>query len=119
MFQIALNYRCSILQYSTVTVFCPESVNYIQSESGTLEDFLLKTAAEIHASCEDGSLEEVFTPVLDVIRQRFMSDFTLMHPEVNKFIKFTMFFTKSAPLAEVGQLEQYGVICKEEKINIT
>ncbi|KAH3871035.1 ubiquitin conjugation factor E4 A-like [Dreissena polymorpha] len=77
-----------------------ETCHY-QAESGTLEDFLLKTAAEIHASSEDGSLEQVFTPVLDVIRQRFMSDFTLMHPEVNKFIKFTMFFTKSAPLAEM------------------
>ena len=67
-----------------------------------MKEFFTSTAAEIHNNSEDGSLLQVFTPALDVIKSKFQNQLTLMHPEVNRYIDLLMFFTSSAPLAEVS-----------------
>jgi hypothetical protein len=66
-----------------------------------VKEFFTQTASEIHSHAEDGNFLQVFTPVLDVIKSKFQNQLTLMHPEVNRYIDLLMFFTNSAPLAEV------------------
>ena len=71
------------------------------SDTDTIKEFFIQTAAEIASDMEEGSLTQVFTPVLDVIKNKFLSEFTLMHPEVNRYINLATFFTQSVALAEV------------------
>ena len=66
-----------------------------------MEEFFKKVSVEIENSQEDGSLLTVFTPMLDVIKERFRKDFTLNHPEVNSWLNIVLFFTKAESLAQV------------------
>ncbi|XP_053392708.1 ubiquitin conjugation factor E4 A-like isoform X2 [Mercenaria mercenaria] len=74
--------------------------NHFLSDNSQVKEFFTRTAAEIHTHSEDGTLLQVFTPVLDVIKSRFQNELTLMHPGVSRYIDLLMFFTNSIPLAE-------------------
>lgn len=71
------------------------------ADTDLIREFFTKTAAEIAADPEEAGVSQVFTPVLDVIKNKFLSDFSLMHPEVNRYLNLAVFFTQSVPLAEV------------------
>lgn len=79
---------------------CTYFVIYIL-ETDTVVEFFVKTTAEIAAHEDEGTVFQVFAPVLDVIKNKFLSDFSLMHPEVSRYITLALFFTRSVPLAEV------------------
>ena len=78
------------------------SIEFIQlSDNSYVGEFFTKVADEIHKNQEDGSLQQVFAPVLDTVLAKFTVDYDLMHPEVSRYIELVMFFTQSVPLAEV------------------
>ncbi|XP_053392702.1 ubiquitin conjugation factor E4 A-like [Mercenaria mercenaria] len=74
--------------------------NHFLSDNSLVKEFFTRTAAEIHTHSEDGTLLQVFTPVLDVIKSKFQNELTLMHPAVSRYIDLLMFFSNSVPLAE-------------------
>ncbi|XP_052772600.1 ubiquitin conjugation factor E4 A-like isoform X2 [Mya arenaria] len=77
-----------------------EACHFLSDDTST-QEFFLRTSDEIHKNNEDGSLSEVFTPVLDALKAKFITEFTLMHPDVTRYLGLISFFTQSAPLAEM------------------
>ena len=65
-----------------------------------LKEFFTKVSVEIDKNKDDGTLSQVFKPVLDLIAAS-CKDFSIMHTEVNRYIDLLMFFTQTEPLAKV------------------
>ncbi|KAL3875775.1 hypothetical protein ACJMK2_033692 [Sinanodonta woodiana] len=76
---------------------CLEQIE--QGEVDSFGRFLGEVVQEIKKNEEDGSVEQVFRPVLDLINDRFQN-FTLMHTEVARYIAVLGFFTTNPDLAE-------------------
>lgn len=91
-----------------------ENSHYL-SDNSHVKEFFTRVAAEIDSHSEDGSLLQVFTPVLDTVKSKFQNDLTLMHPEVNRYIELLMFFTQSVPLAETFMDYTTPKNCKKGK----
>ncbi|KAL4240196.1 Ubiquitin conjugation factor E4 A [Mactra antiquata] len=75
--------------------------NHYISDNTWVQDFFIQVSNEIHANSEDGSLLQVFTPVLDVIKGKYQRDFKLIHPELSRYTVLLMFFTSTPQLGEV------------------
>ncbi|XP_076074488.1 ubiquitin conjugation factor E4 A-like isoform X2 [Mytilus galloprovincialis] len=64
-------------------------------------EFFDRVVEEIDKSKEDGSLNDVFKPVLESLKNNMMKDSTLMNPNVLKNIDFMVFFTRHPEMAKV------------------
>ena len=65
-----------------------------------LKEFFVKVAMEIEKNQDDGSLSQVFKPILDLVSSK-CQDFSIMHTEVNRYVDLLMFFTQTESLAKV------------------
>ncbi|XP_071105758.1 ubiquitin conjugation factor E4 A-like [Haliotis cracherodii] len=64
------------------------------------ESFFLHLCREININKEEGSLLEVFKPVLEVVKEKFTKELSLTHANTLYYVAFLEFFSKSAPLGE-------------------
>lgn len=64
-------------------------------------EFFDQVVTGIHQNKEDGSLCDVFKPVLDSVKTNMTNDSSLINPSVIKTIDFMSFFTRNPALAEV------------------
>ena len=65
-----------------------------------MKEFFVKVAMEIEKNQDDGSLPQVFKPILDLVTSK-CKDFSIMHTEVNRYVDLLMFFTQTESLAKV------------------
>ena len=67
-------------------------------------EFFDKVVEEIDMNKEDGSLSDIFKPVLESLKNNLMKDTSLINPDVIRNIDFMMFFTRNPEMAKVDIL---------------
>ena len=77
-------------------VFCCHS-----SDGLTMQDYFECVALEIDANSEDGTLQDVFGPVLDRIKEKFQKEFSLGRGILYDYLDVLFFFTRTSCLAQV------------------
>ena len=76
--------------------------SFMSSHSNTvMVEFFDKVVEEIDMNKEDGSLSDIFKPVLESLKNNLMKDTSLINPNVIRNIEFMMFFTRNPEMAKV------------------
>ena len=73
---------------------------FLTDSNTYVKEFFVKVSSEIDKNKDDGTLSEVFRPVLDLIAAE-CRNFSIMHTEVNRYINLLLFFTQTESLAQV------------------
>lgn len=71
------------------------------SDGDLLLQFFDELVQQIEDNAEDGSVPQVFQPVLHIIMSRLTKELSLLNPGVIKAIDFLSFFTRKPSLAQV------------------
>ncbi|XP_061168185.1 ubiquitin conjugation factor E4 A-like [Saccostrea echinata] len=73
----------------------------LSSEGDHYLHFFDELVQQIEDNAEDGSVPQVFEPMLEHTKHRLFKDFSLLSPGVIKAIDFLIFFTRKPSLAQV------------------
>ncbi|XP_056018090.1 ubiquitin conjugation factor E4 A-like isoform X2 [Ostrea edulis] len=73
----------------------------LSSDGDLLLRFFDELVQQIEDNAEDGSVPQVFQPVLHIIMSRLTKELSLLNPGVIKAIDFLSFFTRKPSLAQV------------------
>ena len=66
-----------------------------------MQEFFEHVALEIDANCEDGTVQYVFEPVLDRVKEKFQKEFSLGRGILYNYLDILFFFSRTSCLAQV------------------
>lgn len=76
--------------------------SFLQTQSyNVMLEFFDKVVEEIDRNQEDGSLHDVFKPVLESLKNDMTKDYSLLNPNVIRNIDFMVFFTRNPEMAKI------------------
>ena len=66
-----------------------------------MQEYFQHVASEIDTNSEDGTVKEVFGPILDRVKEKFQKEFSLGHGILYDYLDILLFFSRTSCLAQV------------------